>query len=87
MIEIFNTYDCLLLPTAPVFPWKIGAKIDNPVSTYLADIFTVLANLIGSPAVSIPLPAHENDFTVNIQILTAKHKESHLFGILDSLQN
>ena len=87
MSEIFNTYDCLLLPTAPVFPWKIGAKMDKPVSTYLADIFTVLANLIGSPAVSIPLPAHENDFNVNIQILTAKHKESHLFGILNSLKN
>ena len=87
MIEIFDTYDCLLLPTAPVFPWKIGAKMDDPVSVYLADIFTVLANIIGSPAVSIPLLSHDNDFNVNIQILTAKHKESHLFGIINSLQN
>ena len=87
MNEIFDTYDCLLLPTAPVFPWKIDAKQDNPVSIYLADIYTVLANLIGSPVVSIPLSTKNNAFKVNVQILTAKHKESHLFGFLNAMQN
>lgn len=87
MFQIFEHYDYLVLPTAPEFPWKIGTKHENPVSTYLADIFTVLANLIGSPAVSIPLSTSNKDFKVNIQILSAKHKELDLFGFASNLQN
>ena len=87
MAEIFETYDYLIIPTAPQFPPKIGTQQDNPVSTYLDDIFTVLANLIGSPAVSMPISRGKKDFKVNIQILSPPHNDCVLFGFVSDLQN
>jgi len=85
--EIFTTHDFIVMPTTPVFPWKIGSQQDDPVATYLADIFTVLPNLIGSPAVSLPLKATQQYFNVNIQILAAQHNDSQLFAFMDKIQN
>jgi len=55
--EVFKRkgVDCLLTPTSPVLPWKLGEKIDDPLSMYLADVYTVSVNLAGLPAVSLPL--------------------------------
>ena len=44
----------ICMPTVPVPAFKIGEKSDDPLQMYLADVFTVTANLIGSPAISIP---------------------------------
>ena len=44
----------LIAPTVPILPFKIGEKIDDPVSLFLVDINTVTANLTGKPAISIP---------------------------------
>ena len=51
--NIFENYDAILTPTSPNFPWKFGEKSD-PMQVYLSDIFTVSANIVGSPAISIP---------------------------------
>ncbi len=51
--EIFSQVDLILTPTSPIPPWKIGGKTD-PLSVYLADIFTVTPNIVGVPAISIP---------------------------------
>ncbi len=52
--EAFKKVDVILTPVAPTGPFKIGEKIDDPMSLYLADIFTIPAKLAGLPAVSIP---------------------------------
>lgn len=75
---IFEKYDYLITPTAPKFPWKIGAKIDDPVSVYMADIFTVLANLTGTPAISIPLSGNAPNRPIGLQIMGNKFEESKL---------
>ena len=46
--------DVILTPTAPSPAFKIGEKVSDPLSMYLADIFTVTANIVGVPAISIP---------------------------------
>ncbi|MEM6394784.1 MAG: Asp-tRNA(Asn)/Glu-tRNA(Gln) amidotransferase subunit GatA [Bacteroidota bacterium] len=51
---ILAEYDFILMPVSPSLPWKIGEQVDDPVANYLADVFTVLANLAGLPAVAIP---------------------------------
>ena len=51
---IFNDYDFILLPTTPTPAFGIGENIDDPITMYLQDIFTVHANLAGIPAVSLP---------------------------------
>lgn len=50
----FEGVDAIATPTSPYPAWKIGEKIDDPLSMYAADIFTVAANVIGAPAISVP---------------------------------
>jgi aspartyl-tRNA(Asn)/glutamyl-tRNA(Gln) amidotransferase subunit A len=50
---IFADYDFIIMPTSPVKPWQLGEKSDDPVAMYLADIYTVLANLAGVPAIAL----------------------------------
>lgn len=50
----FKRFDVLIGPTMPVPPFKIGEKINDPLALYMCDILTVLANLVGCPAISVP---------------------------------
>ena len=59
--EAFQKVDLILGPTAPTPAFKIGEKIDNPLEMYLADIYTVTANIAGLPAISVPCGTIEED--------------------------
>lgn len=76
--EIFKTTDLLLTPTSPTFPFKIGERIENPVSMYLADLLTVPANLAGLPAISIPFKNGYN-LPIGIQIMAPVKNEEKMF--------
>lgn len=52
--EVFKEVDVIVGPTSPMLPFKLGEKLSDPISIYLTDIFTVLANLTGIPAISLP---------------------------------
>ena len=52
--DAFEKVDVLISPTSPVPPFKFGEHIDDPLSMYLADLFTIPANLAGLPAISVP---------------------------------
>ena len=54
-MKIFEKYDIIIWPTSPVRPWKIGGHSNDPLADYLADMYTVPANLIWSPAMSLPM--------------------------------
>lgn len=75
---IFEDFDFIITPTAPSFPWKIGEKFEDPVSVYMADIFTVLANLTGIPAISIPLHSAKAELPIGLQIMSNKFEEPKL---------
>ena len=87
MLEIFEDYDYVVLPTSPVFPWKIGSHDQDPTASYLADIFTVLTNLFGGPSVSIPLFDESKRFRSSFQILSRPHLDYDLFAFADRVQN
>lgn len=57
---VFAEFDALIMPTSPTTAFSIGDKTSDPVAMYLADIFTVFANLTGIPGISIPLFSHSN---------------------------
>ncbi len=78
--EILNNYDFILMPASPVPPWKAGEKMDDPVSMYLADIFTVQANMAGIPAVSLPLAHHQNGLPIGIQFMAKPFDEAELLA-------
>ena len=83
--EIFKNFDFILMPTAPGPAWPIGESLDDPIAMYLADIFTVHANLTGIPAISIPVQPTEEGLPLGIQFFADKEKESSLLGFVNSL--
>lgn len=83
--KIFDQYTAILMPVSPVLPWKIGEKIDDPVSVYLADIFTVLANVAGIPGISIPTGYSKSGLPIGIQIMSNTWAEIQLLPLAQSL--
>lgn len=84
-VEIFNKYDIVLMPTVTSTAFAAGTMEKDPVAMYLADIFTVFANLTGIPAVSLPLFTHSNKMPFGIQALAAKNNEVNLLGFSATL--
>ncbi len=84
MTDIFQKYDFILMPTTPGPAWNIGEINDDPVNMYLADVFTVLANMTGIPAISIPLRT-SNGLPIGVQLMANKFEEANLlaFSTLD----
>ncbi|MCW3089141.1 MAG: gatA [Ferruginibacter sp.] len=82
---IFNDFDAILLPTAPTTAMSIGEVSDDPIAMYLADIYTVFANLAGLPAISIPLFTHSNGMPFGLQVLTNKMDELTLLQLSNLL--
>ncbi len=83
--DAFAQVDVVLTPTTPTPAFKIDEKSDDPLSMYLADIFTVTANLTGMPAISIPsgFAVEEGGVSLPLGIqMTATHgREELLFGL------
>lgn len=78
---IFNEFDFILLPTSPVTAFKAGEKMDDPIAMYLADIYTVMANLVGIPAISLPLFTHSNGLPFSLQVMANRFDEVSLLQI------
>lgn len=79
--EIFKSYDFIIMPTSPFTAFKAGEKSDDPISMYLADIYTVMANLIGCPAVSLPLFKHSNGMPFGLQVMADRFDEVSLLQV------
>lgn len=80
---IFETYDILLTPTTPEVASKIGVHIDDPLKMYLADMYTIPANMWWLPAMSIPMWMVENAWEMmptGIQLIWDKRTENILFA-------
>jgi len=75
---VFNEFDFILMPTSPSVAFKIGEKTDDPIAMYLADIYTVFANLTGIPGISLPLFKHSNGMPFGIQLMAKQFNELSL---------
>ena len=75
---IFKEFEAVILPVSPSPAFKFGAKISDPISMYLADIYTVYANLAGIPAISLPL-FETGGLPYGLQIMTNQFCELSLF--------
>jgi aspartyl-tRNA(Asn)/glutamyl-tRNA(Gln) amidotransferase subunit A len=83
--KIFEEFDFIISPTSPTTAFKIGEKSDNPIAMYLADIFTVHANIAGIPAVSIPNGIDENGMSIGLQLMAPHGKDAELLALCASL--
>ncbi|HKB44357.1 MAG TPA: Asp-tRNA(Asn)/Glu-tRNA(Gln) amidotransferase subunit GatA [Chitinophagaceae bacterium] len=78
---IFKDFDFILLPTSPTTAFKAGEKMNDPIAMYLADIYTVMANLAGIPAISLPLFWHSNGMPFGLQVMANRFNELSLLQI------
>ena len=84
--EIFSSYDAIIMPNSPSTAMSISENDKDPIAMYLADIFTVFANLTGIPGISLPLFWHNvNNMPYGLQLMTNKGDEVTLLQISNLL--
>ncbi|MBI1223057.1 MAG: Asp-tRNA(Asn)/Glu-tRNA(Gln) amidotransferase subunit GatA [Bacteroidetes bacterium] len=84
--EILSQYDFILLPTTPTPAFRLGEKANNPIAMYLADIFTVQANITGMPAISVPAASRIEGMSWGIQLIAARSNDVELLSFAHLLQ-
>ena len=85
--KIFEAYDFIILPTTPTTAFKLGEHTQNPVEMYLADLYSVQANVAGVPAISIPCGKDTNNLPIGIQVMADDFEESKLFQFSEIILN
>lgn len=83
--KAFNKVDVIMGPTSPSTAFKIGEKVNNPLSMYLSDIYTIAINLAGLPAISIPVGFSQN-LPVGLQIIGKHFNEAKLLNVAHQYQ-
>lgn len=83
--EILSSNDFLLMPTTTSSPWPLGQKHRDPLQAYHGDMYTVLANLCGIPAISFAVDNIEQNTSLGIQLMTRTTNDSNLLSIIDQL--
>jgi aspartyl-tRNA(Asn)/glutamyl-tRNA(Gln) amidotransferase subunit A len=79
--EAFKQVDAIVTPTSPTAAFKLGEKVDDPLSMYLADIFTVTADLAGIPGISIPCGETKENLPIGLQILGRHFDEATILQV------
>ena len=83
--QVFDQYDFIISPTVPTTAFKLGTKHHRATEIFLADIYTVYANLVGIPGISLPLFKHSNGMPFGLQVMSASMNESALLRFSNSL--
>lgn len=78
--RFFEQFDFLISPVTPTSAFPIGEKTEDPLQMYLADIFTVHANVVGNPAISIPNGFDDNGMPIGIQIMAPSFNEEGMLS-------
>ncbi len=76
--RVFADVDLLLLPTTPTTAFRLGEHATDPLTMYLSDVFTVLANLVGLPAMNVPAGLDASGLPVGVQLMGRAWEESTL---------
>ena len=82
----FATVDVIAMPTTPTPAFRLGEKTDDPLQMYLADVFTVSANLAGLPAISIPCGFSPDRLPIGFQLTGRMFDEATLLRAADAFQ-
>jgi len=79
--EAFKKVDAIVTPTSPTAAFKLGEKVDDPLAMYLADIYTVTADLAGIPGISVPCGQTKDKLPIGLQILGKHFDEATILRV------
>jgi len=82
----YTQADVVLMPTSPMVAFPFGDKVDDPMSMYLCDIYTIPTNLAGHPAMSVPFGAGAHGLPVGVQVLAPALGEVPMFRVGGALE-
>jgi aspartyl-tRNA(Asn)/glutamyl-tRNA(Gln) amidotransferase subunit A len=84
---VFKTVDALITPATPTAAFPVGRKIDDPVTNFLNDVFTVPANLAGLPGIAVPGGINSDGLPMGLQILGKAFDEASLYRIASVIED
>jgi len=84
--EAFKKVDAIVTPTTPTAAFKLGEKVDDPLAMYLADIYTVTADLAGIPGISIPCGRTRENLPIGLQILGKHFDEATILRVANAYE-
>jgi aspartyl-tRNA(Asn)/glutamyl-tRNA(Gln) amidotransferase subunit A len=79
--EAFKKVDAIVTPTSPTAAFKLGEKVDDPLAMYLADIYTVTANIAGIPGISVPCGETKEKLPIGMQVFGKHFDESAVLRV------
>jgi aspartyl-tRNA(Asn)/glutamyl-tRNA(Gln) amidotransferase subunit A len=87
--DIFQDTEGLIMPVSTSGPWLLSEKITDPTQIYLSDIYTVLANLVGMPCLTMPIDDADNhlEMTKSLQILGKKNHDKTIFNLVNHIKS
>jgi aspartyl-tRNA(Asn)/glutamyl-tRNA(Gln) amidotransferase subunit A len=83
--NLLTEYDFLVCPTTPTTAYKVGEKTADPIQMYLGDLFTVQANVVGLPAISIPNGVDNDGLPIGFQIMAGAFQEAELLAFASQI--
>jgi aspartyl-tRNA(Asn)/glutamyl-tRNA(Gln) amidotransferase subunit A len=85
--EAFKKVDAIVTPTCPTAAFRLGEKVNDPLAMYLADIYTVTADLAGIPGISIPCGETQEKLPIGLQILGKHFDESTILRVAHAYEH
>jgi aspartyl-tRNA(Asn)/glutamyl-tRNA(Gln) amidotransferase subunit A len=85
-VEAFKKVEAIVTPTSPTAAFKLGEKVDDPLAMYLADIYTVTADLAGIPGISIPCGKMKEKLPIGLQILGKHFDEATILRVANGFE-
>ncbi len=85
--QAFQKVDAIVTPTAPTAAFKLGEKTDDPLAMYLADIYTVTADLAGVPGISVPCGQTQSGLPIGLQILGRHFDEGTVLRVAQAVED
>ena len=85
--EAFKKVDAIVTPTCPTAAFKLGEKVNDPLAMYLADIYTVTADLAGIPGISIPCGETHDKLPIGLQVLGKHFDESTILRVAHAYES
>jgi aspartyl-tRNA(Asn)/glutamyl-tRNA(Gln) amidotransferase subunit A len=82
----FAQFDVVAMPTSPTPPFRLGERVVDPLQMYLADVFTVSANLAGLPAISVPCGFTKTRLPIGLQLTGRRFDEGTILRIADAYE-